>query len=235
MMRRFALLACTQVRATTRPGGRSKKRTAGTPVAQAGRSGAAGTGARGAMSPADREAAGRQVPRAIVGLGSSAGGLDALRRFFHSMPSDSGMAFVLVQHLDPTHPSMIADLLGRYTAMSVVQVDADMPVEANHVYCLPPGRYLSVSAGTLRLTDPIETGSVRMPIDFFLRSLGPDAQERGIGIVLSGTGTDGTLGLRAIKAAGGLAIAQDPVTAEHDGMPRSAIAGGAIDQVLSPE
>ena len=188
------------------------------------------------MSPADREAAaGRQVPRAIVGLGSSAGGLDALRRFFNSMPSDSGMAFVLVQHLDPTHPSMIADLLGRCTAMSVVQVDADMPVEANHVYCLPPGRYLSVSGGTLRLTDPVETGSVRMPIDFFLRSLGPDAQERGIGIVLSGTGTDGTLGLRAVKAAGGLAIAQDPLTAEHDGMPRSAIAGGAIDQVLSPE
>jgi two-component system, chemotaxis family, CheB/CheR fusion protein len=145
------------------------------------------------------------------------------------------MAFVLVQHLDPTHPSLIAELLGRCTAMSVVQVEADTPVEADHVYCMPPGRYLSISGRTLRLTEPVETGSVRMPIDFFLRSLGTDAQERGIGIVLSGTGTDGTLGLRAIKAAGGLAIAQDPVTAEHDGMPRSAIADGAIDYVLSPE
>ena len=175
------------------------------------------------------------MPTAIVGLGSSAGGLDALRRFFNSMPSDSGMAFVLVQHLDPMHPSQIAALLGRCTAMSVVQVDADTPVEADHVYCMPPGRYLSISGRTLRLTEPVETGSVRMPIDFFLRSLGTDAQERGIGIVLSGTGTDGTLGLRAIKAAGGLAIAQDPATAEYDGMPRSAIADGAIDHVLSPE
>src|SRR4029450_7404092 len=102
-MRRLALLACTQVRATTRRGGRSKKRTAGTPTALAGRWGAAGTGARGAMSPADREAAGRQVPRAIVGLGSSAGGLDALRRFFNSMPSDSPMRFLVGQHLSPPH------------------------------------------------------------------------------------------------------------------------------------
>src|SRR4029077_4438506 len=100
---------------------------------------------------------------------------------------------------------------------------------------MPPGRDLIISRRTVRLTEPVETGSVRMPIDFFLRSLGADARERGIGIVLSGTGTDGTLGLRAIKAAGGLAIAQDPVTAEHDGMPRSAIADGAIDYVLSPE
>ena len=151
------------------------------------------------------------------------------------MPSDSGVAFVLVLHLDPTHPSQIAELLGRCTAMAVAQVDADTPVEPNHVYCMPPGRYLSISGRTLRLTEPLETGSVRMPIDFFLRSLGADAQERGIGIVLSGTGTDGTLGLRAIKAAGGLAIAQDPMSAEHDGMPRSAIADGAIDHVLSPE
>jgi two-component system, chemotaxis family, CheB/CheR fusion protein len=187
------------------------------------------------MSTTDAEAACGHVPPAIVGLGSSAGGLDALRRFFNSMPSDSGLAFVLVQHLDPTHPSMIAELLGRCTAMPVVQVEADTPLEADHVYCMPPGRYLSISGRTLRLTEPVETSSVRMPIDFFLRSLGGDAQERGIGIVLSGTGTDGTLGLRAIKAAGGLAIAQDPVTAEHDGMPRSAIADGAIDHVLSPE
>ena len=129
------------------------------------------------------------------------------------MPADSGMAFVLVQHLDPTHESLIAELVGRCTAMPVVQVEADTPVEADHVYFIPPGRYLSIGGRTLRLTAPVETGSVRMPIDFFLRSLAADAQERAIGIVLSGTGTDGTLGLRAIKAAGGMAMVQDPVTA----------------------
>jgi two-component system CheB/CheR fusion protein len=234
-MRRFAFLARTRVRAAIRQGGRSKKTTVGTSVAPAARARAAGAGVGRAMSTRGAEEAAGLVSPAIVGLGSSAGGLDALRRFFTSTPSDSGMAFVLVQHLDPTHPSQIVELLGRCTAMSVVQVEADTPVEADHVYCMPPGRYLSISGRTLRLTEPVETGSVRMPIDFFLRSLGADARERGIGIILSGTGTDGTLGLRAIKAAGGLAIAQDPVTAEHDGMPRSAIADGAIDHVLSPE
>ena len=172
---------------------------------------------------------------AIVGLGSSAGGLDALKKFFSPMPSDGGMAFVIVQHLNPRRASLMAELLGRCTAMPVVEVEADTPVEADHVYCIPPGSYLSISERTLRLAAPVETGSVRMPIDFFLRALAADVQERGIGIVLAGTGTDGTLGLRAIKAAGGLAIVQDPVTAQHDGMPRSAIAAGAVDRVLSPE
>ncbi len=171
----------------------------------------------------------------IVALGSSAGGLDALTRFFTTMPSDSGMAFVVVAHLDPTHGSLMAELLGRCTAMRVVQVDAETPVEGDHIYCIPPGRYLGISGRTLRLTAPLEPGSVRMPIDFFMRSLA-EAQPGGvIGIVLSGTGSDGTLGLRAIKAAGGLAIAQDPGSAQHDGMPRSAIAAGATDHVLSPE
>ncbi len=151
------------------------------------------------------------------------------------MPPDGGMAFVIVLHLNPTHGSLMAELIGRCTAMPVVEAEADTPVEADHVYCIPPGSYLSISERTLRLVAPIETGSVRMPIDFFLRALAADAQERGIGIVLSGTGTDGKLGQRAIKAAGGLAVAQDPVTAQHDGMPRSAISAGAVDRVLSPE
>ena len=156
------------------------------------------TGAKPATSPrrtrraptrADRAPAARLADQtgpitAIVGLGSSAGGLDALKRFFGAMPADSGMAFVLVQHLDPTHGSLMAELLGRCTAMPVVQVEADTPVEGDHVYCIPPGRYLSIDARTLRLTAPVETGSVRMPIDFFLRSLAADAQERAIGIVL---------------------------------------------------
>jgi two-component system CheB/CheR fusion protein len=145
------------------------------------------------------------------------------------------MAFVIVAHLDPTHASLMAELLGRCTAMPVQQVEADTPVEANHVYCIPPGKYLSISGRTLRVATPREIGSVRMPIDLFLRSLAGARAGPVIGIILSGTGTDGTIGLREIKAAGGLAIAQDPASAEHDGMPRSAIESGATDHVLSPE
>jgi two-component system CheB/CheR fusion protein len=194
----------------------------------------AGKPARGAtlataFEPADPE----RVPP-IVGLGSSAGGLDALTKFFGAMPADSGIVFVIVAHLDPTHASLMAELLGRCTTMPVVQVEADTPVEADHVYCIPPGKYLSISGRTLRLTPPIETGSVRMPIDFFLRSLAGATPGQLVGIILSGTGSDGTIGLREIKAAGGLAIAQDPASAEHDGMPRRAIDSGAIDHVLSP-
>ncbi len=171
----------------------------------------------------------------IAGIGASAGGLDALKRFFGAMPADSGMAFVLVQHLDPSHGSLLAELIARCTRMPVVQVDTAMPVEADHVYCIPPGRYLGISEGRLRLTAPAETASVRMPIDLFLRTLAETAGERGIGILLSGTGTDGTIGLRAIKATGGMTVVQDPGTAEHDGMPRSAIVAGAADHVVPPE
>jgi two-component system CheB/CheR fusion protein len=171
----------------------------------------------------------------IVALGSSAGGLDALTRFFSAMPPKSGMAFVIVAHLDPTRASLLAELLGRCTAMRVLQVEADTPIEADHVYCIPPGKYLSISGRTLRVTTPCETASVRMPIDFFLRSLAGTAAGPVIGIILSGTGSDGTIGLREIKAAGGLAIAQDPASAEHDGMPRSAIESGATDHILPPD
>jgi two-component system CheB/CheR fusion protein len=182
-------------------------------------------------------AGGREQPARVpvVGIGASAGGLDAFRRFFGAMPADSGMAFVLVQHLDPTHESLTPTLVGRYTSMPVVQVAGDTPVEPNHVYVIPPGKYLTVSERTLRLTVPVEPGGVRLAIDFFLRSLAADVQERAIGIILSGTGTDGTLGLKAIKGAGGLALAQEPKTAQHDGMPRSAIATGAVDHVLPAE
>jgi two-component system CheB/CheR fusion protein len=117
----------------------------------------------------------------------------------------------------------------------VIQVDGDTPVEADHVYCIPPGKYLSISRRSLRVTTPSQNHSLRMPINFFLRSLAAAPRGQVIGIILSGTGTDGTIGLREVKAAGGLAIAQDPATAEHGGMPRSAIDSGAVDHVLSPE
>jgi len=172
----------------------------------------------------------------IVGLGASAGGLEAFTRFFEAMPSDRGIAFVLIQHLDPTHESLTAELLGKHTKMPVRQLAGDIPVEANHVYVIPPNKYLSISEGVLHLTPPpAERRGIRMPIDHFFRSLAADQQERAIGILLSGTGTDGTLGLKEIKTVGGMAIAQDPRSLQHGGMPQSAIANDAVDYVLPVE
>jgi two-component system CheB/CheR fusion protein len=208
--------------AARRPVGRAHPTTVGsTHPSEAARTDGAGVADPGLLPP-------------VVGLGSSAGGLEALTRFFRAMPADSGLAFVIVQHLDPTHGSQMAELLGRCTSMPVVQVEGDTALERDHVYCIPPGRYLGIVGRTLRLTGPLDTGSVRMPIDHFLRSLA-EVPGRPIGILLSGTGSDGTLGLRAVKAAGGLAIVQDPDSAQHDGMPRSAIAAGAVDHVIAPE
>ena len=167
----------------------------------------------------------------VVGIGASAGGLDAFERFFTAMPADSGMAFVLVQHLDPTHQSLTAQLLGRRTAMPVIEAEDRMPVEANHVYIIPPNTSLTISGSVLRLSEPVLQRGLRMPIDHFLRSLAEARQEKAIGIILSGTGTDGTLGVRAIKGEGGIALVQSPEEAQHDGMPRSAIATGLVDYV----
>ena len=167
----------------------------------------------------------------IVGIGASAGGLDAFERFFNAMPADSGMAFVLVQHLDPTHQSLTAQLLGRRTAMPVIEVEDRMPVEANHVYIIPPNKSLTISGSLLRLSEPVLQRGMRMPIDHFLRSLAEARHEKAIGIILSGTGTDGTLGVKTIKGEGGIVLAQSPETAQHDGMPRSAIATGLVDYV----
>ena len=125
------------------------------------------------------------------------------------MPDDTDMAFVLIQHLDPTHESLTAELLGKHTRMSVVQVTDEMRVEPNHVYVIPPKKYLTISGETLQLTEQVERRGVRVPIDFFFRSLADDQQERAIGIILSGTGSDGTLGVREIKAAGGMVMVQD--------------------------
>jgi len=168
----------------------------------------------------------------VVGLGASAGGLEALSKLFDALPPDTGMAFVLIQHLDPTHKSMMAALLTGHTAMPVVEAADGMPVERDRVYVIPPGYALSIRGGALRLTRPRERHGARMPIDFFLRSLAEDCGERAVCAVLSGTGTDGSIGLRAIRDKGGLVIVQDPNDAAHDGMPRSAILTGAADLVL---
>lgn len=171
----------------------------------------------------------------IVGIGASAGGLNALKKLLRAMPVDSGMAFVLVPHLDPTHESLMAELLARETTMPVVEVQDGTVVSSNRVYVIPPNKYLTLSEGVLRLSTPPQPRGLQTAIDSFLRSLAVDQHERSIGIVLSGTGSHGTPGLREIKLAGGLVIAQDPDTAEYDQMPRSAILSGVVDYVLPPE
>src|SRR6201984_257478 len=168
----------------------------------------------------------------VVGLGASAGGLDAFRRLLGALPAGTGMAFVLIQHLDPTHASMMVDLLAGHTPMPVQQAADGMPLEREHVYLIPPGSYLSIRDGALRLSEPLERHGARLPYDFFLRSLAEELGERAICVILSGTGGDGSLGLKAVKEKGGLVIAQDPDEAEYDGMPRSAILTGAVDLVL---
>jgi len=149
------------------------------------------------------------------------------------LPANCGMAFVLIQHLDPKHQSMMVDLLAGHTAMKVLQATDGTHLERDHVYLIPPGAYLAIHGGSLRLSKPRERHGARMPFDFFLRSLAEECGERAICAVLSGTGTDGSLGLKAVKEKGGLVIVQDPEEAAFDGMPRSAIMSGGADLVLT--
>jgi PAS domain S-box-containing protein len=171
----------------------------------------------------------------VAGIGASAGGLDAFKKLFAAMPPDSGIAFVLVPHLDPAHESLMVELMARHTTMPVVEAENDMPVEANHVYIIPPNKYMTIHGGVLRLTGPVERRTSQTSIDLFLRSLADDQQERAICMILSGTGSHGALGLKAVKAAGGMALVQDPATAEYERMPQSAIATGLADYVLPAE
>lgn len=171
----------------------------------------------------------------IVGIGASAGGLEAFKTFFRAMPTDSGMAFVLIQHLDPTHESLMVDLLSRCTTMPVLQAEHGQPVKPDHIYMIPPNRSLTIRGTKLQLAEPVERRGMRMAIDTFFRSLAEVREEKAIGIILSGTGSDGSEGLKAIKAQGGLTLVQEPTTADHDGMPRSAMATGLVDLVCSIE
>lgn len=181
-------------------------------------------------------AAAERGPFPIVGLGASAGGLGAFEAFFSGMPGDvaPGMAFVLVQHLDPDHKSILTELIRRYTKMQVFEVEDGMTVQPDCAYIIPPNCDMAFLNGTLQLFEPTAPRGQRMPIDFFFRSLAQDQRERAIGVVLSGTGSDGTLGVRAIKGEGGMVMAQSPETTEYDGMPRSAIATGLVDFEAAP-
>ena len=190
-----------------------------------------------AVTPADPPPAAPAAPLRfpIIGLGASAGGLEALEQFLRAVPDGTGMAFVVVQHLDPTHPSILTEILQRSSRLPVQEVQDQMRAEPDHVYVIPPNRDMVIFHGVLQLSEPTEARGHRLPIDAFLRSLAEDQAEHAVGIILSGTGSDGTLGLRAIDGAGGLCLVQDPATARYDGMPSSAIAVGHAIRVLVPD
>ncbi len=169
----------------------------------------------------------------VVALGASAGGLEAYEQFFRVMPPDSGHAFVLVQHLDPSHASLLTEILQRSTEMVVTEAQDQMELLPSRVYVIPPNRDMLIIQGRLRLHLPLEPHGQRMPIDSFFRSLAADQGYRAVGIILSGSGSDGTLGMRAIFGAGGLCLVQEPETAKFAGMPQSALHAGYVNQVLT--
>lgn len=171
----------------------------------------------------------------VVGIGASAGGLEALENFFAHVPTDSGIAWVVIQHLDPTHQGILPELLQRATSMEVAQVKNRMKVKPDHVYVIPPNADLSILHGALHLLEPAAPRGLRLPIDHFFRSLADDLHENAIGVILSGMGSDGTLGLRAIKENAGLTVVQEPEGAKFDSMPRSAIDAGLADIVAPVE
>jgi two-component system CheB/CheR fusion protein len=169
----------------------------------------------------------------IVGIGASSGGLETLEQFFANMPKDTGMAFVIIQHLDPTHIGIMSELLQRITVMKVTQVTDRLQVKPNHVYVIPPNKSMSILNGYLHLFKPAELRGLRLPIDIFFRSLADDQQEKSIGIILSGMGSDGSLGVKAIKEKNGIVLVQDPLTSIFNGMPYSAIEAVTVDVIAS--
>ena len=169
----------------------------------------------------------------IVGVGASAGGLEAFIQLLKALPLDTGMGFVLVQHLDPEHESALAQILSRATSLPVCDVTNNQPVQPNQVYIIPPDTNLSISDGVLKLKPRSKTRIPHRPIDSFFESLAQDHGERAIGVVLSGTASDGTLGLEAVKVGGGITFAQDD-SAKYDSMPHSCVAAGGVDRGLWP-
>ena len=181
-----------------------------------------------ARAPPSTEAQGFPV----VGIGASAGGLDACTKLVEAIQAKSGIAFIIVQHLEPNHASMMVDLLATHTSMTVQEAAEGLRLEPDHLYVIPPGRYLSLVKGALHLTEPQTHRGARLPFDVLLHSLAENCGRRAVCVILSGTGGDGSLGLAAIKEQGGLVVAQDPLEAGYDGMPQSAIDTGLVDLVL---
>lgn len=171
----------------------------------------------------------------IVGIGASAGGLEAFTELLDALPPDTGMGFVFVQHLDPKHVSILTELLQRHTKMPVEDATEGVRVEPNHIYVIPRNKHMGVKGGVLTLTPRVDSPVPHMPIDPFLKSLAEDQKMKAIGVILSGNASDGALGMMAIKAAGGITFAQSSESAKYDGMPRSAVSSGCIDFVLAPK
>jgi len=180
------------------------------------------------------EDSGTDVDFPVVGIGASAGGLESLQEFFKEMVPEPGAAFVIIQHLSPDHKSLMDEILARFTRMTIHRVEHGMKVEKNHIYLIPPRMNMTIYHGQLMLSAHVPDGSLNLPIDIFLRSLAQDKEKNAIGIILSGTGSDGALGIRAIKEYGGIAMVQDDQSAKFDGMPRSSISTGMVDFILPP-
>lgn len=176
-----------------------------------------------------------QIDFSVVGIGASAGGLEALEQFFRYMPADTGLAFVVVQHLSPDYKSLMVELLAKHTEMKIYRVEDGMQLQPNCIYLIPPKKNMTCFHGKLYLTDQNHNMGLNLPIDIFFRSLAEDFGEKSIGVILSGTGSDGTLGIRAIKGAGGMAMVQEENSAKFDGMPKSAIATGLVDYIVNTE
>jgi two-component system CheB/CheR fusion protein len=183
--------------------------------------------------PVDKEEAPR-LPFPVVGIGASAGGLEAFIEFFDAMPAEPGIAFVLVQHLSPDRESMVADILSKHTHMPVDEIQDGMAVEPNHVYVIRPGHTLTIKEGALHLGASLREPGNNRPVDDFFRSLAEEQRERSICIIMSGMGSNGTAGSEVIKAVGGVAIAQDPESSKYPSMPRHLMDSGNADFVLRP-
>src|SRR5215468_296360 len=183
-------------------------------------------------TPSDETGDSSHIHCPVVGIGASAGGLEAMTQLLGHLPSDTGMAYVVVQHLDPKHESMLKDILARSTRMPVREVQTGMPVEGDKVYVIPPNFAMELVDGNFKLV-PRSPG-IQMPVDHFLKSLAERCKTRAVGVILSGTNSDGSLGMQAIKAEGGIGFAQDEASAKFPDMPRAAVTAGSIDYVLPP-
>ena len=174
-------------------------------------------------------------PSHYVAIGASAGGLEAIETFFSHMPLNTGMAFIVIQHLSPDYKSLMVELLSKKTRLPVQRIENGMHVLPNHIYLIPPKTNLTIFHGKLLLREQDHTRLINLPIDIFMRSLAEDQGEKAVGIILSGTGSDGMRGVRAIKESGGMVMVQDENSAKFDGMPRSAISTGLADYILPPD
>ncbi|HEX5234333.1 MAG TPA: chemotaxis protein CheB [Silvibacterium sp.] len=185
--------------------------------------------------PKRKDAPRRKVSFPVVAIGASAGGLEAYKEFFHALPTDSGMAFVLIQHLDPNHESMLTEIISKTTRMPVEEVRSGVAIQPNHVYVIPPNALMALAGGVFQLSPRGKAPGQHLAVNFFMHSLAQERKSGAIAIVLSGTGADGTVGMEDVKAEGGITFAQDPATAKYDGMPRSVIDAGCVDFILAPK